>query len=206
MGILSGYLGLEFFKYCYTPMGEIMDLLTLLVKIKKTHTATCSLNFPCLELHDQLYPLLHNVETVQTDLQVIQQLCFVNTKLCFCFMNSNLNRWKFWRIKFSKQCLEKFSKSEEVADGAAWWKTVARLINLARWKIFILKNIWWWVTNSPLILLLTFTNSLLLHCPAIIKIAILVFSFLKKGVKICKILLFQILRGWQNSIAFWFNL
>ena len=32
MGILSGYLGLEFFKHCYTPMGEIMDLLTLLVR------------------------------------------------------------------------------------------------------------------------------------------------------------------------------
>ena len=31
MGILSGYLGMKFFEHCYTPLGEMMDMLTLLV-------------------------------------------------------------------------------------------------------------------------------------------------------------------------------
>ena len=29
MGILSGILGNEFFIYCYTPLGELMDMLVL---------------------------------------------------------------------------------------------------------------------------------------------------------------------------------
>ena len=74
MGILSGYLGLEFFKHCYTPMGEIMDLLTLLVRkrpaLRLGMHFELLLNYLCLELYDQLYTLLHHVKTVQTDLQV----------------------------------------------------------------------------------------------------------------------------------------
>ena len=74
MGILSGYLGLEFFKHCYTPMGEIMDLLTLLVRkrpaLRLGMHFQLLLNYLCLELYDQLYTLLHHVKTVQTDLQV----------------------------------------------------------------------------------------------------------------------------------------
>ena len=74
MGILSGYLGLEFFKHCYTPMGEIMDLLTLLVRkrpaLRLGMHFQLLLNYLCLELYDQLYTLLHHVKTVQTDFQV----------------------------------------------------------------------------------------------------------------------------------------
>ena len=74
MGILSGYLGLEFFKHCYTPMGEIMDLLTLLVRkrpaLRLGMHFELLLNYLCLELYDQLYTLLHHVKTVQTDFQV----------------------------------------------------------------------------------------------------------------------------------------
>ena len=72
MGILSGYLGLEFFEQCYTPMGEIMDLLTLLVR---KGDAVVLVILLYLELYDQLYTLLHHVQTVQTDLQVSQQFC-----------------------------------------------------------------------------------------------------------------------------------
>ena len=36
MGILSGLLGNEFFIYCYTPLGELMDMLAL---------TNCMINF-----------------------------------------------------------------------------------------------------------------------------------------------------------------
>ena len=67
MGILSGYLGMEFFEHCYTPLGEMMDMLTLLVRSKEAGPKLIY----CSELHDQLHSLLHNVKTVQRNIQVV---------------------------------------------------------------------------------------------------------------------------------------
>ena len=114
MGILSGYLGLEFFEYCYTPLGEMMDMLTLLVRSRdpsqkliwcvRTAWLTSYSTAPCQDSSDR------------PSGEKSVQFCWMQN---FVFvLNTNLSCWKFWRIIIFKTIFRKIFK---IRRGGRWF-------------------------------------------------------------------------------------
>ena len=121
MGILSGSLGQEFFLNCYTPLGEMMDMMTLV---------NCMINFI-------LYCTMSRQFRQTFRWEILREKTF-------CIWNNFFR--KVFHMQSAASGLNDLSEEDQKLKlSLKVWEVVVETINRVLLRISTLKSIWWYV-------------------------------------------------------------